>query len=363
LKPRQLQALDLLAPVGAHSKDLDHVLKLRPIARRFVFDREASTHLGHFIRDCGALIINNRQFAIPPFPVTYIQVELDEMIAAIGKGSTADTMGKEGRDTQVGYMVEGRRVWPMAMSARSAGLGLFRYEMDTPAGVGPIFDEPVQLGDKDDEWARAVLLLGTTVHDLPDEDTRLDIVRSNRIRLDSRFEARATMRTVPGVEGDVRVRLTDETPRISRMQKRMNVTAAAGDLRIVWAALLLINQKRGNIAFRDVPWQASIYKGKRKVFGAHSVVTIHLSPKQTIAGAMRPGLHVPKAAHEVKGHFAHFNLKDGCVHEWPSMPDISDDGIARWHCLHCGGRRTWKKAYATGDARVGFTTKEYEVKP
>ena len=363
MKDRKLQALDLLKPVGS-IKDYEHVIAMRPLARRFVFDKEASTHLGHFIRDCGALIMANRQFAIPPFDVTYIQVELDEMIAAIGKGSTADTMGQENRDQQVGYLIENRRVWPMALSARSSGLGLFRYQMDTPAGPGPIFgDDPVQLGDKDDEWARAVLLLGTTVHDLPDEDTRLDIVRSNRISLDSNFEARATMRSVPGGPGDVRVRLTDETPKISRMQKRMNVTAAAGDMRIVWAALLLINQKRGNITFREVPWQAALYKGKRKVFGAHSVVTIHLAPRQTISGAMRPGLHVPKAAHEVKGHFAHFNLKDGCIHEWPSMPDISTDGIARWHCLHCGGRRTWKKAYATGDARVGFTTKEYEVKP
>ena len=355
------QVLDLLTTPG--SRDLDHVIAVRPMARRFIFDREASTHLGRFIRECGALIINNRQFAIPPFPITYIQVETDELLAAIDKGSSADVMGREGRDTRVGYLIDGRRVWSMATDDRRASLSLFRYEMDTPVSVGPILDEPVQLGDKDDEWARAVLLLGTTVHDLPDEDARLDVVRSNSIRLDSRIKARATMNTVPGNKGDVRVRITDETPGISRMQKRTNVMASAGDLRNVWAALLLINQKRGNVSFRDVPWQAVIHKGKRKVFGAHSVVTIHLSPKQTIASVMRPGLHVPKAAHEVKGHFAHFNLKNGCVHEWPSMPDISDDGIPRWHCLRCGGRRTWKKAYATGDARIGFTTKEYEVKP
>jgi hypothetical protein len=355
------QALDIFR---SRNKVGDHILDLRPTARRFVFDREASTHLGHFIRDCGGLIIANRQFAIPPFPVTYLQVELDEVIAGIGKGSTVDIMGAENRDTQVGYLIDGRRVYPIPKSNKgTAAMGLFYYEMDTPAGPGPIFDEPVQIGDRDDEWARAVLLLGTTIHDLPDEDSRLDVIRSVRIRLDPRYEISKMELRRGQAGGDARVTLIDQSIRISRMQKRMVVTASAGDARIVWAALLLLNQRRGNVSFREVPWQASIYKGKRVVFSSHSVVTIHLKDKQTIAGAMRPGLHMPKAAHDVKGHFAHFNLKDGCTHDWPSMPDVSDDGIARWHCLHCGGRRTWKKAYTTGNAAVGFTTKEYEVKP
>lgn len=357
-KPKaQPQALDIMRPV-ALDRDFDHILALKPHARRFIFDREASVHLGHFIRDCGDLILRNRQFAVPPFPVTYVQVELDDMLKAIGKSSSADTMGQEGRDTQVGYFIYERRVYPISRNEKRASPALFRYEMDTPAGSGPIFDEPMQSGDPDDEWARAVLLLGTTVDDMPDETTRLDLIRSTRINLmNERFKS-SSMKKTGNPDGE----FTGITIKMGPAQMRLQVTAAAGDMRTVWAALLLINQKRSFISLRDVPWQAALHKGKRVVYGAHSVVTIHLTGKQTISSLMRPGMHTPKAAHDVKGHFYHYNLHQACDHTWPSMPEISADGIPRWHCLGCGGGRTWKKAYTTGDATIGFVTKDYEVK-
>lgn len=332
--------LDLVEPLRDIRASRE-IIALRPVAKRFVFDAEGSRHLGAFIRECGDLIVANRQFAIPPFETTYLQCELDETIAAIGRGSSVDRLGnREGRDTQVGYLIHKRRVYSMSADAQGrASPGVFAYERDTPSGPGPIFEEPVQIGDSDDEWARLALLLGTTMDaDVFDEETRLDIIRSHRVTVAERAR------------------------HISRMQRSQQVQGSMGDIRNVWAMLLLINQKRSAVRLHDVPWQAALWKGRRRVYGAHSVVRINLTgPKQTMRQLMRPSLHAPRSAHGVKGHFAHYHLRDGCAHPWPLMPEVSESGIARWRCPACSGWRTWKRDYTTGDGAVGYVTKEYRL--
>jgi hypothetical protein len=91
-------------------------------------------------------------------------------------------------------------------------------------------------------------------------------------------------------------------------------------------------------------------------------VTIRLAPKQTMRQLMLRSLRVPHAAHTVKGHFAHFNQRDGCEHAWPTMPNVGDDNVPRWHCTCCSGLRVWKNDYHTSNGTVGFTTTEYAVK-
>jgi hypothetical protein len=317
------------------------ILELRPRAKRFIFDAEASRHLGHFIRDCGDLIIANQQFAVPPFETTYIQIELNETIGAIGKATTAQVYGDELVDSRGGYLMHKQWVYPI-VTGEGARAGtwpsIFYYERDAPVRPGPIFDKPLVDNDPNDEWARAALLLGTTIEAVPDEATRLDIVRSTRIHLSTdKFK---------GAPQSVRDNL---------------FYGAMGEFRYVWAALLLLNQKRAGVSFHDVPWQAALHKGKRKVFGAHSVVKIHLAPKETMRRMMRPSLHTPRAAHDVKGHFAHWNLRDGCAHAWPALPEVHDDAIPRWHCQLCNGLRVWRRDYTTGDASVGFVTNDYSV--
>ena len=49
-------------------------------AREFIFDDEASRHVADFIGNNERLIIESLQFAIPPFPVTYVQFNIDEAI-------------------------------------------------------------------------------------------------------------------------------------------------------------------------------------------------------------------------------------------------------------------------------------------
>lgn len=319
----------------AYRKLIERVKELRPRARRFIFDAEASTHLGHFIRDCGDLIVANRQFAIPPFETTYIQIDIDDMIKAINRRSSTEIYGDPDADRFVGYLIHKQHLYAVTSDdTGEAALSLLSYDLDTPNNGGPIFDEPLHESDPNDEWPRAAVLLGTTINDIPDEADRLRLINSVRINVNAAD--------------------------IDRKHYRMMIYATMGELRNVWAALLLLNQKK-HVTAEPVPHRAGIWKGKRHVYASHSVVRIRLGAHETIRKAMLPTMHIPRRRHEVMGHFAHWHLKDGCEHGWPPFPEIGDDGTPRWTCGRCGGLRVWRKYHLRGHGAEGFVTKSYNV--
>jgi hypothetical protein len=138
-------------------------------------------------------------------------------------------------------------------------------------------------------------------------------------------------------------------------------TSSMGDLRNIIAILLLLNVPKHVVLEHQQP-KAYLVKGKRMVYSAHSVVTIELNNK--LIKSRRLFNHITgirHRRHEVKGHFAHWHLKEGCTHEWPSMPELQENGILRWKCGLCGGWRTWRKQHERGDASLGWVNKDYQV--
>lgn len=304
-----------------------------PRARRYLFDSAASAFLGRFIRDCGDLILKNREFAIPPYTTTYVEMDMDAMVKAIGMTTSGDVLpasylGSKA-DSKVGYLIHDGRVNVFVEDTVNgvAQVSPLQYRIGAPHRV----EDPVLSKTNDPEWTRLALLCGTTLHDMPDEDTRADILAHNRVQM-----------LVPGVTPD---------------QMHVLIQGSFGDVRNVWAALLLLNQP-GKVTFQKVAATRRIVRGKLKAFAAHHVVEVKIGDR---VKNLRAALHFEKRLsprrHEVRGHFVHYGIDENCIHEWSMLPDQEQ----RWTCRCCGGKRTWRKDFVRGDASRGFVTKEYEV--
>lgn len=307
-----------------------YVRELTQRARRFVFDDEASRYLGRFMASCGDIILNNRQFARPPFEVTYVEISLDLALKAMKEvnpeiRSTVDTEGYVGADTYVGFLFHGNRVYECAASAiQKAFLSPIVFDLNTPWGGKNQF----AFGGKREEWMRLTFLLGTTVNDVQSEEQRQDVMSSVKIT-DYRGRDFLELDVAQGMSGCVRN---------------------------MWAALLLLNQQKITKLQFEKP-KAVLYRGKRRVYAAHNVVTIDLLGHKTIRQAMTSGMRESPRRHEVRGHWVRYHLDRSCDHVFPMEPDVDD----RFPCKKCGGFRVWRKDSIRGDASKGWVFKDYDV--
>jgi hypothetical protein len=319
-------------------RQVNWIRQRKYMARRFVFDEEGSRHVGEFIRDCGDMLLDNRQFAIPPFHVTYVEMNSPALLAGIGRSSTNGLFGALTSDRQIGYLVDGDHVVPMANAERDMdGQPTFFTYRFCNSPCGPIFKHCIRSDDPHDHWERAFLLLGSSVHDLSSEAQRLNIIHGVHIDpapLEPDFDTLETWRTLS--------------------------QCSFGDVRNLWAALLMLNQKR-HVEFETIPWKSGLHKGKRVVYAAHNVVRIKLSGHSTIRKCFGPHLQAPRRRHDVRGHFAHYHCVEGCVHQWPLLAEIGPNETARWKCAKCHGFRVWRKDHQRGHGGIGIVTKDYAV--
>jgi hypothetical protein len=309
-----------------------------PRARSFVFSDAASTWVGGFIRDCEDLILTHQQFAIPPYPTTYLEFNCRLAYEALGRPQST-ARGSPFEDDRVGYLLDAGRWWT------------FSRQRDGKSGIGPLVytDGPdVQqwwpLRDRrgpDIEphvWAKLACFLGSSIHAMPSEAVRQ--------ALHARFGIGAAI-----ANGAI-YKQTD------------TYTHSMGDGRNILALLLLLNQPKAFTLSPNQP-RPLIQRGKRVVFTAHHTVEIRLGAKPA---PMRRLFHAYSDRHmpwhEVMGHFVHRHIAPGCTHAWPIEPEERAEGEpTRWRCRLCGGLRTWR-TYPSGHGspREGVVTKDYAVK-
>jgi hypothetical protein len=334
---------------------LDRVRMRAPLAKRFVFDDEASMRLGEFIRDRQDIWFNHRQFALPPYPVTYIQLNIDNVLKAIGAGTTADISleAKRYRDMEAAYLIDDNMIYPMARGSRGSyaprhdssvkgGISLFRYEIKKSrvCTCRPIFfGEPLYPDDKFDHVARAMLLLGSSYNNMVEDYVPFLHDYVIHLNLDK-----------------------DRHEALGRKKREENfklIFSSAGDFRVILAALMLLNQQK-HITTVHVPNNSMLIGGKRKVIQQHHRVVIRVQNFDVIKRELGHKLMTPRCEHEVRGHWRNVHVLKGCEHEWKDLSDAH--GIVRWSCGKCNGLRTTVRPHKRGDPTVGKSTKDYEVK-
>lgn len=315
-------------------RDLRELRKVRHKAKRFVFDEDASVKAGRFATECADIVCENAEFALAPFPDTYIELELAASLRAssramiepdaasrigflfLADGSVTVCIGGDGQRTfflPFRYHRKGEGVRGTAVGGSQEGLLAFL------------------VGEVSDDLRGRVREVGARMTDI--WDVSLTKPLSQEV-----FE---------GVAAECR-----------------------GQFKRGLAALLLLNQKRG-LAFRDMPPSRRISRGKLKTYMAHSVVSIALDGPVEIRRAFRVEERASPRRHEVRGHFVHYGVEEGCSHEWKEYRteetlrrDLERAGrpILRWRCANCHGMRVRREAFYRGDATKGYVTKTYTVK-
>ena len=306
---------------------------LMPKARRFVFDKEASAFVGAFIRDFGPTLLESLQFAIPPFETCYIEYHLDALLDTIG----ARMVGMEGPkypnapDERIGHLIDGKQVFSFIKGS------------DGEASYYPVI-----IGLHTETYTRGAFDATDLVKDIRKKIAYVLGSTANGLVLGGDAARDWTHHVdVWPVDNIVRGLLRDGLLR----------DGGNGTVRNLVAMLLMLNRQRERVTLTQVPPKGVIYKGKRKVFMAHSLVTLTTEDYGAITRSFAPaGHHESPRRHEVRGFFRHLHRVRDCEHNF-----LADDRPDHWTCQHCGTVRVWVHSHLRGDASKGFVTKEYIV--
>jgi hypothetical protein len=291
-------------------------------ARCYVFDRDASLKLGQFIRSCPDVLAEQLEFAIEPYPVTYIEVEIDAVIDGTGRaGSQAGPKS----DWKVGFLSAAGVTNTLVCNREIVGTLGGAYGFARMDAV-----PPRTTSDEDIIEKTAAQLLGGTYNDLNDKQRREFTNRYCVMYFGAREMENLAAKEI--MEGHM------------------------GECRTYAAALLLLHQKKG-IALTEKPAYRTMYRGKSRPFMSHNVVTITLDGPVEIRKAMSSGSGETRRAHEVPAHYAHRYGTRNCEHVWVKRETEEH----HWDCSKCGRFRYLRRDHVRGDASKGFVKKSYNV--
>lgn len=338
-KQRRLHIIDDVAAINDYDKQKVERLRIdKTGAERIILGDDASFALGQWIAACEEDLIHNLQFALPPFPKTYVELTLWKVHKGISRPTSGDD---DTSDDRVGFLINGKHVRTLvtARHLKQCSLGLFEYWVDTPES-NRLMDGPAER----EIAARAALLMGSSYHALTDHAIFTKLIGGTRIRCivdDHKF-------------------LNERTTHDGRVITRFEALArnCAGELRTLWAVLLMLNQHRHHLQSHLVSRQAMVTPKGRKVYLAHTLITIPMfsSPELT-RKTFYPNTRASPVGHRVRAHWRDYHKRAGCEHQWPLFPD--EDG--HFHCARCPGYRVRIENFHRGRSDEGYNLHTYEV--
>jgi hypothetical protein len=311
--------------------DLARLKAVRHTVRRFVFDEDASIKAGRFATECTDIVCENAEFALAPFPNTYLEIDFAAAIAASSRGIIFDDVAP-----RMGFLfLETGEVYVCSGEDGNASFVPFVYrrkdERDPETEERQIFLKEFLIGEVSEELMPRVDQFSHRMTDIWSVDY-----------------------LAPDLSDELRAMILNE---------------ARGEFKRALAALLLLNQKR-DVRLVDVPGGRTIRKGKLRPYMAHTVVSIDLSGG-SVRGLFRVEDRASPRRHEVRAHYVHYGILEGCSHEWTahSTPETEKKDtaklgriVSRWRCVNCQGIRVRRQKFDRGDAGKGWVVKEYRVK-
>jgi hypothetical protein len=314
----------------------ERLLAIRRRAQVFVFTAEASRLVGRFANQCGDLVLRHRQFALAPFPETYVECDCRAFMADFPGMTNAETevgFTRENMDHRVGYLISGDTVSVFVCGPDDSDgqIGAFYYTL-APPGQRARTDTAVIPMSAGGEWHKLAFGLGRAAHHIHDEDERQSLL--------GEFEAHSYF----GGQWMTRS--------LSTM-----MLGSAGEIRNVWACRLWLNRP-GHVTYTEHPAGRRFLRGREIAYTAYRIVDIDLGRMRSVRRAFAlSGPRLSPRRHNVRGAFHHHGGNVACEHQWPLIPDV--DG--RWQCRSCGRLRWWVKDHTRGDATRGWVSHEYAV--
>ena len=328
----------------------ERMVNARRRAESFVFSTAACALMGRFANECGDLILRHRQFAVPPFSDTYIELDINAFIQQFPKNHFPTGRPEKGLDHRIGYLISGERLYVVVEGgegspATTGAEFMPLYFTMAPPGEHARWDRPefgrpitIRLDSTPEEhstqeWNLLVTGLGSTVRRIHDEEERQSLLHE----------------FMPHWQGDTRG--------IHQKALDMILQGASGEIRNVWTALLWLNRPV-HTSIVNVPASRRISRGRLVTYKAHRTVEIDLHKHRSIRRAfVHSGERVSPRRHRVRGAFHHSGGAFACSHDWPLRPDV--DG--HWKCQRCGRLRWWVKDHVRGDATKGWVEHDYAV--
>lgn len=332
-----------------HAWDWKGLLQELPKARRFVFSPESSLRLGQILNSATDLVLLNHQFAIPPYPVTYIEINSTQFHIGHADPGWKD---EKNLDRGFGMLITDKGIFPCIRGYDGEKDEMISLMSFVNFGYDPRNSE---ITSTKDLWPEA---------DMPYDDwgfARLTAMLSSR-----------GVNALMDHGAEVYERIGSEilsTYSIHRTYTGVEPTwgAVAGDMLYFFVALLVMHHPQ-HLQLTPVRPERGIVKGKLVTYAAHHTVEIGtVKEYQRILRNLRNTHRESPRRHEVRGHFVHYpaSARFHCTrpegHAWPSKPEMHKDAPS-WTCAVCGGIRTWRADFQRGDAAKGFVTKDYEHK-
>jgi hypothetical protein len=310
-------------------------------AKKFVLDEKAAIYAAEMIRDHPLAIAHDQEFAIPPFPATYIEVPYAEFFIKLG-GSYDDLEG----DTDVGYFIDGPTAYIMSRARWDSNTvkALFAGSNNRAIMLPLAFrlNQPFTVQEELD----AATLLGTSRMGLdqlywgsitPQVSKHPEMFRA--LRANHSFE----------------IWYGHDVPNVMPvLYKSMH-----GDLRNVIALILFLNRTSDLRIEQEIGPKQGFIRNHVRIYQRHSVIRLRLDPKPMLKKVYGHG-GVWRREHDCRGHFCHDKLAHDSPHH-PKTHDWHEYGVNIWRCMICGGRKWWRKAHKRGHREKGLVTTSYEV--
>lgn len=308
-------------------------------ARRFKFTDEVTTALAHLLRDFPNALLDNYQFALPPYDCCYLEFNLRLFLKELG-ARTSEDIGLDITDQTIGYLINDHQITSLVQGVDPAqppiiGAVSYSYVEHRPLpGLIPLKIDGLVVrepGSDAVEDFHLGFLLGTTL-----------------------VNPRSTM--TPERAHDLVLRIRphfDASFKPSGKTAHALIYGAMGEARNFMALLLWLNQPTVSHIV-DVPAGRGWYKSKPVAYAAHHVVRLR---KETTTRSLLRAFAPRRAPrrHEVEAFWRNYDKTPGCEHAWPILPDEH----GHWRCGKCPQWRTRVRSHERGDAGVGFVTKEY----
>jgi hypothetical protein len=338
--------IDLLtAEGGFHPKhDLHHIRPRLMLAKKFTFDESASRFMGELLRRYGKEILSNHEWAKPPYPDTWVEIDhhayyVDGLALQDSDPATADQ--------KFGALFSNGHAYPCHVALNGRGkLGIpsttyWSYAMHQPAS----FEHELKMAQffGTSRMMYCECLLGGVAHVSDPWWTShgKEIARSHRMEIS------------PPLLAGMRDRMRVES------RARM-LSSHAGDLKIILAMLLLLTRPHRNMVIREEGPKRMLHAGKRMVMRPSSIVTMHLAyddPVKRYIDHLPTG--ITREDHNIKGHWCESRIigRDCPVkvatgfHDWQPIDPI------HYKCDVCDAKKWWHKAHL-----VAAPDTEYDVK-
>jgi len=313
------------------------------LAEKFVFDKEASARVATVLRDVPELLVEQIQFARPPFDLCWIEYDTNAIFDILNPdypGVLDPT-----RDAHLGLLIEHHRIIVVCEDMHGRfGFMPIVYHLNTRWKLEEQLAFAGQLGTSRlgiDYWlwgAAAPKLLANGKQEY-----------LQALRATNRAEM---LLPVP----------PDKAAAV--------YGGTIGDFKNHIAILLMLNQP-ALTKYVEVPRGRGWISHRPKPYMTHRTVHVALDPvplvRQFSHGVGEGGV---RRRHPVRGHYC-TNLRarsGGCIHQWqaageewtPVAVAVGDDP-QRWVCSVCQGRRWWRADHARGDAGIGWVNHTYKV--